>query len=379
MTHPFGDVHIIDFSRVVSGPLATMLLADLGASVTKVERPGTGDDTRSFPPYDERGQSTYFQAVNRNKDSVVLDLRSADGVRAASELIDGADVVVENFRTGVMARFGLDYATLAASHPGLVYCSITGFGSGPGARLAGYDLLVQALGGLMSITGEPAGKPQIVGAAFIDVITGLFATVGVLAALRHRDAIGEGQHVEVNLMSALLAALGNDASEYTLAGIVAQRTGSDHPSVAPYGLFAAEDADLVLAVGNDRQFRELADVLGEPEIADDPRFSTNADRVANLPMLRTELENILRTHPVAEWSDKLMKAGVPAGRVNNIAQAFRLAETLGLEPTVAVPRADGSVARLVRNPIRLSRTPVTYRSAPPALAADVLSPGKQVS
>jgi crotonobetainyl-CoA:carnitine CoA-transferase CaiB-like acyl-CoA transferase len=201
----------------------------------------------------------------------------------------------------------------------------------------------------------------------------------VLAALRHRDATGEGQHVEVNLMSALLAALGNDASEYTLAGIVAQRTGSDHPSVAPYGLFAAEDADLVLAVGNDRQFRELADMLGEPEIADDPRFSTNADRVANLPMLRTELENILRTHPVAEWSDKLMKAGVPAGRVNNIAQAFRLAETLGLEPTVAVPRADGSVARLVRNPIRLSRTPVTYRSAPPALAADVLSPGKQVS
>ena len=379
MTQPLGDVRIVDFSRVVSGPLATMLLADLGASVTKVERPGTGDDTRSFPPYDERGQSTYFQAINRNKDSVSLDLGSADGVRAALELIDGADVVVENFRTGVMARFGLDYPTLAASRPGLIYCSVTGFGSGAGAQLAGYDLLVQALGGLMSITGEPQGKPQIVGAALIDVITGLFATVGVLAALRHRNATGEGQHVEVNLMSALLAALGNDASEYTLAGIVAHRTGSDHPSVAPYGLFAAADADLVLAVGNDRQFRELAEVLGAPALAEDPRFSTNAERVANLPILRSELEHILRIHPVAHWSDKLMTAGVPAGRVNNIAQAFQLAETLGLEPTVAVPRADGSIARLVRNPIRLSRTPVTYRSAPPALAAHALSPRKRAS
>ncbi|RSN45584.1 CaiB/BaiF CoA transferase family protein, partial [Actinomadura sp. WAC 06369] len=361
MPHALDGVRIVDFSRVLAGPLATMVLADLGAHVTKIERPDGGDDTRAWgPPYDDGGRATYFQAANRNKDSVVLDLRTADGAARARDLAASADVVVENFRPGVMDRLGLGHAELSAASPGLVYCSITGFGSGAGAALPGYDLLIQALGGLMSITGEPDGEPQKVGVALVDVISGLFASVGVLAALRHRERTGEGQRVEIDLLSCLLAALANQGSAYTLAGRVGGRMGNAHPSIAPYEPLPTGDGDLVLAVGNDRQFAALARVIGRPELAEDDRFAANEARVAHRAELRRLLVDALAAKPAADWVPALSAAGVPAGQVNDIAGAFALAESLGLAPVVEVPRPDGTSARLTRNPIGLSATPPTY-------------------
>ncbi|MEU6641785.1 CoA transferase [Saccharomonospora sp. NPDC046836] len=371
MASSLSGLRVVDFSRVLAGPFATMLLADLGATVTKIERPHTGDDTRSWgPPFDPGGQSTYFQSVNRNKDSVTLDLSTKDGVEVARQAVRGADVVVENFRPGLLDGLGLGYAELSAANPGLVYCSITGFGRERGAELPGYDLLVQALGGLMSITGTPDGEPQKVGVAVVDVFAGLFATVGILAALRHRDATGEGQWVEVNLLSSLLAALVNQGAAFTSGGVVPARMGNQHPSIAPYEVLPCAEGDLVLAVGNDRQFGALCTVLGTPELADDARFATNTARVGNRSALRAELVHLLATRTAAEWAKELTAARVPAGVVNDMAGAFRLATELGLAPIVGLPRADGTEVRLTRNPIQLSATPPAYRSAPPQLACD---------
>src|SRR3954469_23955868 len=328
-----GQLQILDFSRVLAGPLATMTLADLGAEVTKVERPGTGDDTRSWgPPHDEAGEATYFQAVNRNKRSIVLDLGDPGDLDEARRLALASDVVVENFRPGVMAKLGLDYESLAAENPGLVFCSITGFGgSGPGAELPGYDLLVQALGGLMSVTGEPDGEPLKVGVALVDVVAGLYAAIGILAALEHRRDSGEGQLVEVDLLSALLAGLVNQSSAYTQAGLVPQRMGNRHPSIAPYELLRCGEGELVLAVGNDRQFRDLCEVIGEPALAEDERFATNPARVANRDELKPLLERPLAARPAAEWAELLTARRVPASVVNDLAAAFDFAEQLGLD------------------------------------------------
>ena len=360
-------LRILDFSRVLAGPFATMMLADLGAEVIKVERPGNGDDTRAWgPPYDAQGRSTYFDAVNRNKRSLTLDLQSQDGRAEAVELAARADVLVENFRPGLLDGLGLGYEELRAANPSLIYCSITGFGRTPqGAALPGYDLLVQAVGGLMSITGEPDGEPQKVGVALVDVLAGLFATVGILAAVNHRHTTGEGQLVEVDLLSSLLAALVNQASSFTVAGVVPTRMGNEHPSIAPYAVFATGGGELVLAVGNDRQFESLCEVLQAPALARDPRFCTNPARVAHRDELRLELETRLATEPATEWASLLVDARVPAGVVNDIAAAFRLAGALGLEPTVDLPDEGGSSIRLPRNPIRLSATPATYRTPPP--------------
>jgi crotonobetainyl-CoA:carnitine CoA-transferase CaiB-like acyl-CoA transferase len=361
-------LRILDFSRVLAGPFATMMLGDLGATVTKVERPEVGDETRAWgPPYDTRGEATYFQSVNRNKESMVLDLRAESDLERARELAAQADVIVENFRPGVMDRLGLGYADLSSHRPSLVYCSITGFGAGPGAELPGYDLLVQALGGLMSITGAPDGEPQKVGVALVDVLAGLFASVGILAALRHRDATGEGQRVEVDLLSALLAGLVNQGSAYTIAGAVPARLGNAHPSIAPYELLETGAGQLVLAVGNDRQFGALCQVLGAPELAGDERFATNGQRVAHRDALRAELEGHLARRTAAEWAAELTAVRVPAGVVNDIPGAFALAAALGLDPVVELPGPDGEGVRLTRNPIRLSRTPPSYRTAPPSL------------
>jgi len=363
---------ILDFSRILAGPFATMMLADFGAEVTKVERPGGGDETRAWgPPYDERGEATYFQSVNRNKKSVVLDLSSEEGLAELRRLALDADVLVENFRPGLMADKGLDHETLRAGNPRLVYCSITGFGSGEGgAALPGYDLLIQALGGLMGITGAPDGEPMKVGVALVDVLAGLFATVGILVALRAREESGEGQLVEVDLYSALLAAMVNQGSAYTIAGVVPQRLGNRHPSISPYEVYATGDGELVLAVGNDRQFAGLCDELGAPELARDPRFATNPDRVANRDALGAELERLLAARPAAEWASALLARRVPAGQVNDLGAAFAFAERIGLDPTVAIPREDGSTVNLTRNPIKLSATPATYRTAPPTLPED---------
>ena len=364
------DLRVLDFSRVLAGPFATMMLADLGAQVLKVERPPHGDDTRGWgPPFHPTGDATYFMAVNRNKTSVALDLADADDLAHAQALAAGADVLVENFRPGVMDGLGLGYEALSAANDSLVYCSITGFGRRAGASLPGYDMLVQALGGLMSITGEPGREPQKVGVALVDVLAGLFATVGILAALRHRDATGRGQRVEVNLLSALLASLANQASAFTAAGEVPGPMGNQHPSIAPYELLPCAEGDLVLAVGTDRQFAALCGVIEAPQIARDPRYATNADRVTNRTELREALVAALAARPATAWAQALTAARVPAGVVNDLSGAFALARSLGMEPVVELERSDGPPVRLTRNPIELSRTPPSYRTAPPAMPA----------
>ena len=365
MTAALGSLQVLDFSRVLAGPFATMMLADLGAVVTKIERPETGDDTRSWgPPYDDQGQATYFASVNRNKDSLVLDLTDPGDLATARRLAGKADVIVENFRPGVMDRLGLGDDALRPDNPGLVYCSISGFGAGPGSDLPGYDLLVQALGGLMSVTGSVDGEPQKVGVALVDVLAGLFATVGILAAVHHRTTTGLGQRVEVNLLSALLAALVNQGAAFTAGGVVPARMGNAHPSIAPYEVLPAGDGDLVLAVGTDRQFAALCEVLERPALAADDRFSTNSNRVAHRAALRAALGQRLVTRPAAHWAAALAEVGVPAGQVNDVAAAFGLAAQLGLDPVVHLPRPDGSTVALTRNPIGLSVTPATYRTAP---------------
>jgi crotonobetainyl-CoA:carnitine CoA-transferase CaiB-like acyl-CoA transferase len=358
---------VADFSRVLAGPYATMLLADLGAEVIKVERPGSGDDTRAWgPPYDAEGGATYFGSVNRNKRSVALDLGTAAGLAQARDLALRADVLVENFKPGGLSRLGLGFDELSASNPRLVMCSISGFGSGAGADLPGYDLLVQAMGGLMSVTGPAAGHPTKVGVALVDVVTGLHAVYGILAALRHRDRTGEGQHVEVNLLSSLLSAMVNQSAAHVAAGVVPGILGNDHPSITPYGVYAAGDRPLVLAVGNDRQFRALVAVLGSPELADDERFATNPARVAARDELRAVLEALLEARGADEWYVALTAAGVPCGPINDLEAAVGLAGSLGLDPVVAVP---GSGVPQVANPVRMSATPPAYRSAPPALGS----------
>jgi crotonobetainyl-CoA:carnitine CoA-transferase CaiB-like acyl-CoA transferase len=345
-----------------------MVLGDFGAEVVKIERPGMGDETRTWgPPHDDHGEATYFQAVNRNKRSLVLDLRDEGDLAYARSLALESDVLVENFRPGLLDERGLGYDELRADHPSIIYCSITGFGRRAGTELPGYDLLVQATGGLMSITGPADGEPQKVGVALVDVLAGLFATVGILAALRHRDRTGEGQRVEVDLLSSLLAALVNQGSAYTIAGVVPQRLGNEHPSIAPYALFQTADGDLVLAVGNDRQFEALCEVLGVPKLARDERYITNPQRVHNRDSLRADLERALARRPASEWAHELTAARVPAGVVNDLAAAFASAASLGLDPIVEIPRPDGGSVSLTKNPIGLSSTAPRYTLAPPAL------------
>ena len=361
-------VKILDFSRVLAGPFATMILADLGAQVTKVERPEVGDETRGWgPPYDPAGRSTYFYAANRNKRSTVLDLQTEAGRDHARLLAGESDIVVENFRPGLMDEFGLGYEQLTALNPRLIYCSITGFGRSAGAMMPGYDLLIQALGGLMSITGSADGDPTKVGVALVDVLAGLFATIGMLAALEHRRDSGNGQRVEVDLLTTLLASLANQATAYTVGGVVPERLGNRHPSVAPYEPFRTGEGDLVLAVGNDRQFRLLCEVIGASELATDERYATNAARVENAAALAAELESRLASRPAPEWAHELTARRVPAGVVNDIGAAFALARQLGLEPTTTMAGVDGEEITLPRNPIRLSVTPATYRMPPPPL------------
>jgi crotonobetainyl-CoA:carnitine CoA-transferase CaiB-like acyl-CoA transferase len=360
-------VLVADFSRVLAGPYATMLLADLGADVIKVERPGTGDDTRHWgPPWfgddaDER-EATYFLSVNRNKRSITLDLSDAAGLAAARDLAGRADVLVENFKPGVFDRLGLGYDALREQNPGLVYASITGFGTHGGEDLPGYDLLVQAVGGLMSITGSRPDEPVKVGVALVDVITGLHATVGILAALQHRAHSGVGQRVEVNLLSSLLSALVNQGSGFVAAGYVPGIMGNRHPSIAPYESYPTADKPCVIAVGNNAQFRATAEVLGVPELADDERFATNPARVAHRDELYTLMCRQLASAGADDWFARLSARGVPCGPINDVAGAFGLAEELGLAP---VAHADG--VPTVANPIGLDASAVGYRRRPPRL------------
>ncbi len=361
-TPPLDRVLVADFTRVLAGPLAAMTLGDLGADVIKVESP-TGDETRTWkPPAAPDGSATYFLAVNRNKRSIVLDLREAVDVALAAELAHRADVLIDNFKPGTLERFGLAPEELRRDNPGLIHCSITGFGTGPGAAMPGYDPLVQALSGLMSITGPVDGDPSKVGVALVDVIAGLGATVSILAALAARERTGEGQRIEVDLLSSALAALVNQASGYLNAGAVPARLGNVHPSIEPFATYATADGPLMICAGNDHQFAALAEALGAPALAADARFASNEARVEHRSALRGLIEERLATGSIADWAARLRAAGVPAGPVNDVAAAFGLAAELGLEP---VDDHDG--VRTVASPLGLRGTPAETRRRPPHL------------
>lgn len=355
MTRALEGLLVADFSRVLAGPYATMLLADLGATVIKVEKPGSGDDTRSWlPPTTADGRSTYFESVNRNKRSLALDLTHEKDRKRAINLARQADILVENHKVGSLRKYGLDYPTISPLNPRLIYCSISGFGSSAGSHLPGYDLLVQAMGGLMSITGDT--EPTKVGVALVDVVTGLHAAIGILAALHERETSGLGQNIEINLLSSLLSSMVNQSSAFVSGGIIPQRMGNAHPSIAPYEVFSTADQSIVIAVGNNNQFTQLCLCLDTESTAIDARFATNELRVKNRSQLKAVLENRLRAHTAATWIHILTQAGIPCGSINSIDQAFDLAATLGLNPIV-----NGQVA----NPLTLSTSPVDrYLPAP---------------
>jgi crotonobetainyl-CoA:carnitine CoA-transferase CaiB-like acyl-CoA transferase len=363
---PLAGLLVADFSRILAGPYSTMLLADLGAEVVKVEGPG-GDDTRTWQPPVREGVSTYYLGVNRNKRSVALDLTSPADLKLGQELARRADIVVENFKPGGLARYGLDYDTVAAENPGVIYASISGFGSGPGgAALPGYDLIVQAISGFMSLTGEADGEPYRAGVALFDVMAGLHATIGVLSALNHRHETGLGQHVEVNLLASALSGLVNQTSAFVAGGVVPFRMGNSHPSLFPYEPLPCADGELIVTAGNDGQFRRLCEVLGVPELSEDPRFGRNEDRTANRDALRPLLVERLMTRSKMDWFRDIIGAGVPCGPINTIDQGVAFAEEIGLDPVVTVGEGAAALPG-VRNPITFSATAAEYRLPPPAL------------
>jgi crotonobetainyl-CoA:carnitine CoA-transferase CaiB-like acyl-CoA transferase len=365
MTSPgsgaLDGIVVADFSRVLAGPYCTMLLADLGADVIKVEGPA-GDDTRHWVPPTRGDTGTYYLAINRNKRSIVLDLTDADDLAVAHALSARADVFIQNFKPGGLDRFGLDYASVRGRRDDTVYCSISGFGAGAGAHLPGYDLLAQAVSGLMSLTGSPDGPPYRAGVAVFDVMTGLHSAIGILAALHHRAATGQGQHIETNLLSTALSALVNQTSAYVAGGVVPTRMGNAHLSLFPYEPLPTADGELIVIAGNDAQFRRLAGLLGIEAVADDPRFATVAQRNAHRDELRPILLDRLATRPAREWFEVLSAAGIPCGPINDVRGGIDLATELGLAPVVTAGDVPG-----VRHPIGLSATPPRYTLAPPEL------------
>ncbi len=367
-TGPLSGVVIADFSRVLAGPYATMLLADMGATVIKVEGPA-GDDTRNWIPPHRDGVSTYYLSVNRNKHSVVLDLADEGDLATAYAIIDRADVFVENFKPGGLRRFGLDRQSVAQRWPGLIHASITGFGDAGGASLPGYDLLVQGVSGFMSVTGEPDRDPQRAGVAVFDVVTGLHTAIGILGALLERRSSGQGQHLALDLLSSALPGLVNQTGGYALAGAVPQRMGNDHPSLYPYGPFPTGDKDLIISVGNDSQFRRLTATLGQAHLADDPRFATMADRNQHRDQLRPLLVEALSTGDAEHWSHALQAVGVPCAPILTVQEGVQYAESLGLAPIVQVGQGADTLP-LIKHPVAYSRTPATYAKQPPALGAD---------
>jgi crotonobetainyl-CoA:carnitine CoA-transferase CaiB-like acyl-CoA transferase len=362
---PLDGIIVADLSRVLAGPYCSMLLADMGATVIKVEGP-TGDDTRTWMPPVKAGVSTYYLSIGRNKRSIVLDFRDPDDRALAAQLLHRADVAVENFKPGSLAKFGLDYESAAPGNPGLIYLSISGFGTAEGAWLPGYDLIVQAVSGLMSLTGDRDGEAFRAGISVFDVMAGLHGLIGVLAALYQRSETGRGQHVEVNLLSSAMSGLVNQTAAYTAAGVVPMRMGNAHPSLFPYETMPTADRDLIIAAGNDRQFRALCEVLGIPEVADDPRFATNADRTRQREELRPLLVAALAEWKADDLFIALNKAGVPCGPINTIGEGVELAEALGLAPRVEIGEGDRAVT-LVRNPITFGAADHRYDLPPPEL------------
>lgn len=374
-----SHVRVLDLSRVLAGPWAGQTLADLGADVIKVERPGTGDDTRAWgPPFlkDAQGELTseaaYYLSANRNKRSVTIDFTRPEGQQLLRDLVVHSDVLLENFKVGGLAAYGLDYASLKALNPRLVYCSITGFGqTGPYAPRAGYDFMIQGLGGLMGLTGradgEPGSGPVKVGVALTDILTGLYATVAVLAALAHRDVQGSGQHIDMALLDVQVACLANQAMNYLTTGVAPRRLGNAHPNIVPYQDFPTADGDFILTVGNDNQFRRFALAAGQGQWADDPRFASNAARVANRAALIPLIRQVTVFKTTAQWLMALEAVGVPCGPINDMAQVFADPQVLARGLAMTMPHGLAGSVPQVASPLRLSETPIEYRRAPPLL------------
>jgi len=372
-----SGVRVVDISRILAGPTCTQILGDLGADVLKVEQPGRGDDTRRWgPPYvtgpngSETSEAAYYLAVNRNKRSVAIDLSTEAGLEKLNELLASADVLVENFKAGSLERYGLGYEEVQVRFPRLVYCSITGFGrTGPYRERPGYDFVAQSMGGIMSITGEPDGSPMKVGVGIADVASGLYAAIGILAALRHRDQTGEGQQVDIALLDTQVSLLVNEATNYFVAGEVPRRRGNEHPNIVPYGVYGTSDGYIVVAVGNDAQFERWCEVAGASELAEDERFVTNAARVDNREALDELVVPLMRTRSSADWLTRLEAAGVPCGPVSSLDEVFSDPQVLAREMRIEMdyPHSrEGSIS-LVGSPLKLSATPVTYRTPPPLL------------
>jgi crotonobetainyl-CoA:carnitine CoA-transferase CaiB-like acyl-CoA transferase len=387
MAGPLQNIRVLDLTRVLAGPWATQILADFGAEVIKVEKPGEGDDTRGWgPPFvlnpdGSRGDAAYYLSANRGKQSVAIDMATPQGQKLLRDLAAKSDIVMENFKVGGLKKYGLDYESLKAVNPKLIYCSITGFGqTGPYAQRAGYDFMIQGMGGIMSITGQPEGTPGAepvkTGVAFADVFTGLYATIGVLAALHHRDRTGEGQYLDLALLDSQVAVLANQALNFLVGGKAPKRLGNAHPNIVPYQTFATEDGFIIIAVGNDRQFREYTRIASVPELADDPRFRTNRDRVENREALTALLVPPMKRHKTAEWIAALEAATVPCGPINTIDQVFADPQVKARGLSVTLTREDGTPTPGVANPVKFSATPVVYAKAPPRLGdatEDVLS------
>src|SRR5579883_1718947 len=365
---PLDGLLIADFSRVLAGPYCTMLLGDLGATVLKVESPA-GDDTRSWLPPERDGVATYYLAINRNKRSVILDFNNPTDLKLAHELATHADIFIENFKPGGLKRFGLDYDSVQRRNAGIIYASISGFGTAQGASLPGYDLIVQAMSGLMSLTGDPDGPAYRSGISIFDVIAGLHTTIGILAALNHRNQTGEGQHVEISLFASALSGMVNQTSAYVAGGVVPFRMGNAHPSLFPYEPLPTADQDLVIAAGNNVQFSKLCEVLDLPELPRDPRFAKAEDRNRNREALRPLLIERLRTRTASEWFQRLTTVGVPCGPINTVDKGVAFARELGLNPVVEVGTGDDAVP-MIRHPISFSLTPPRHTLPPPAPGQD---------
>lgn len=368
-------IRVLDLTRILAGPSATQLLGDLGADVIKIEKPGEGDDTRKWgPPFvtGKDGQPTtesaYYLCANRNKRSIAIDIASADGQALVHKLLEKADVLIENYKVGGLKAYGLSYAQLKEKFPRLVYCSITGFGqTGPYASRAGYDFLIQGMGGIMSLTGEPNGEPMKVGVAVADVMAGMYATVGILAALRHRDQTGQGQHIDIGLLDTQIAWLANAGTNFLESGRTPQRFGNGHPNIVPYQVFPTADDPIIVAVGNDSQFRKLCDTVGESALGTHPDSATNVARVKNRQSVIETLTAALKRHGRQHWIEALEKVGVPCGPVNTLAQVFDDPHVKARGAVVRMPHpaAQRGDVHLLANPIRLSETPVQYRITPP--------------
>lgn len=365
---PLDGLLIADFSRVLAGPYCTMLLGDLGATVIKVESPA-GDDTRTWMPPERNGVATYYMAINRNKRSIILDFNDSTDLRLAHELAARADIFIENFKPGGLKRFDLDYEAVQGRNAGIIYASISGFGTAQGASLPGYDLIVQAMSGLMSLTGDADGPAYRSGISVFDVMAGLHTTIGILAALNHRNHTGEGQHVEVSLYASALSGMVNQTTAYVAGGVVPTRMGNAHPSLFPYESLPTADRDLIIAAGNNRQFSKLCEILELPELPHDPRFANTKDRTRNREALRPLLVEQLRTRTANEWFRQLSAAGVPCGPINDVEGGIAFARELGLDPVVEVGSGEEAVP-LIRHPIGFSRTPARHELPPPVLGQD---------